>query len=76
MILALQQALKDDGVILIKGSCPGSEGDYIIVRESKKVPIGSARHKQILDHRKPKDTGDKKDAKKGADKGAAAAKKK
>jgi len=38
-------------VILIRGNFPGSEGDYCIVREAKKVSIGSARLKQIHEHR-------------------------
>lgn len=38
--LEIIQVLADDGVLLIRGSMPGSEGDYVIVRESKKRPKG------------------------------------
>ena len=34
--LEVIQVRTDDNVLLIKGSCPGSEGDYIIVRTAKK----------------------------------------
>ncbi len=49
--LEVVQVRKDDGVLLIRGSFPGSEGDYCIVREAKKIGIDSARLKQIHDHR-------------------------
>lgn len=45
--LEVIQVRKEDGVLLIRGSFPGSEGDYCIVREAKKISIGSARLKQI-----------------------------
>jgi len=50
--LEIIQVRKDDNVLLIKGGFPGSEGDYVIVREAKKISIGSARLKQIHDARK------------------------
>ena len=50
--LEIIQVLPDDNLILIRGAIPGSEGDYVVIRESKKIPRGSARHKQILDARK------------------------
>jgi hypothetical protein len=28
---------------LIKGSVPGAEGDYVIIREAKKYPVAQAR---------------------------------
>jgi hypothetical protein len=31
---------EEDNLLLIKGSCPGAEGDYVIIRESKKRPKG------------------------------------
>ncbi|HAB16866.1 MAG TPA: 50S ribosomal protein L3 [Verrucomicrobiales bacterium] len=49
--LEVVQVRKDDGVILIRGSFPGSEGDYCIVREAKKIANDSARLKQIHEHR-------------------------
>lgn len=36
--LEVVQVRTEDHVLLIKGSCPGSEGDYIIVRTAKKNP--------------------------------------
>ena len=30
--------LPEDNVILVSGSMPGAEGDYVIIRESKKKP--------------------------------------
>jgi len=50
--LEVIQVLPEDNLILIRGAIPGSEGDYVVIRESKKIPRGSARHKQILDARK------------------------
>jgi len=38
--LEVVQVRADDGVLLIKGSMPGAEGDYVIIRESKKRPKG------------------------------------
>lgn len=38
--LEVVQVINDDGVLLVKGSMPGAEGDYVIVRESKKRPKG------------------------------------
>ncbi len=72
--LEIIQVRKDDNVLLIKGGFPGSEGDYVIVREAKKISIGSARLKQIHDARKKAKevAAGKKDEKKAA---AAAAKK-
>ena len=49
--LEIVQVRKDDNVLLIRGSFPGSEGDYCIIREAKKIPIGSPRLKAIHEHR-------------------------
>ena len=38
--LQVVQVRPEDGVLLIKGSMPGAEGDYVIIRESKKRPKG------------------------------------
>jgi large subunit ribosomal protein L3 len=38
--LEVVQVRPDDGLLLVKGSTPGAEGDYIIIRESKKRPKG------------------------------------
>jgi large subunit ribosomal protein L3 len=38
--LEVVQVLPEDNLILIKGSIPGAEGDYVVIRESKKRPKG------------------------------------
>ena len=38
--LEVIQVREADNLILIKGAIPGSEGDYIVIRESKKRPKG------------------------------------
>ena len=38
--LEVIQVLPADNLILVKGSIPGAEGDYVIIRESKKRPKG------------------------------------
>jgi large subunit ribosomal protein L3 len=38
--LEVIQVREADNILLIKGSCPGAEGDYVIIRESKKRPKG------------------------------------
>lgn len=38
--LQIVQVRPEDNLLLIKGSMPGSEGDYVIIRESKKRPKG------------------------------------
>jgi len=38
--LEVIQVHEADNLLLIKGSCPGAEGDYVIIRESKKRPKG------------------------------------
>jgi large subunit ribosomal protein L3 len=38
--LEVVQVLPEDHLILIKGSIPGAEGDYVVIRESKKRPKG------------------------------------
>lgn len=76
--LEIVQVRPEENVLLIRGSFPGSEGDYCIIREAKKISIGSRRFTAIHDARKKlKDAAaagaGKKDEKKAA---AAAAKKK
>jgi large subunit ribosomal protein L3 len=71
--LEIVQVRPEDNVLLIRGNFPGSEGDYCIVREAKKLAIDSARLKAIHEARqKVKDIA----AGKKDDKKAAAAKKK
>jgi len=36
--LEIIQVRKEDGLLLIKGCMPGAEGDYVIIREAKKLP--------------------------------------
>lgn len=74
--LEIIQVRPDDNVLLIKGSIPGAEGDYVIIREAKKISKGSARMKQIHDARKKAAAGSGgDDKKKGAAKSSTAAKK-
>ena len=72
--LEIVQVRPEDNVLLIRGNFPGSEGDYCIVREAKKISIDSARLKQIHDARKK--AKDAATGKKDEKKAAAAAKKK
>jgi large subunit ribosomal protein L3 len=39
--LEVIQVRPDDNVLLIKGAIPGAKGDYVVIRESKKIPKGS-----------------------------------
>jgi large subunit ribosomal protein L3 len=72
--LEVIQVREADNVLLIKGAVPGSKGDYIVIRESKKISKDSERLKQIHAARKKATAGAGEDKKKGA-KPAAAAKK-
>ncbi len=63
--LEVIQVLEADNLLLIKGSIPGAEGDYVVIRESKKRPKGW----------KPPVTVVSKKAKAAAEKAAAAPKK-
>jgi large subunit ribosomal protein L3 len=38
--LEIVQVRPDENILLIRGSMPGAEGDYVIIRESKKRPKG------------------------------------
>ena len=38
--LQIVQVRPEDNILLIRGSMPGAEGDYVIIRESKKRPKG------------------------------------
>jgi large subunit ribosomal protein L3 len=75
--LEIIQVRTEDNVLLIRGNFPGSEGEYCVVREAKKIGINSKRHLQIHEMRKKAKeaaaAAGKKDDKKGA---AAGAKKK
>jgi large subunit ribosomal protein L3 len=41
--LEVVQVRPDDNLILIKGAIPGSKGDYVVIRESKKNRKGAAK---------------------------------
>jgi large subunit ribosomal protein L3 len=43
--LEVMQVLEQDNLLLIKGSIPGSEGDYVIIRAAKKMPKAAAKKK-------------------------------
>jgi large subunit ribosomal protein L3 len=38
--LEVIQVREADNILLIKGAIPGAEGDYVVIRESKKRPKG------------------------------------
>jgi len=46
--LEIVQVRKEENLLLIKGGLPGAEGDYVIIREAKKLPRGSERAKNRL----------------------------
>lgn len=69
--LEIIQVRPEDNVLLIRGNFPGSEGDYCIIREAKKLSIDSARLKAIHEARKKAAdaaAGKKEDKKAGAKK--------
>jgi large subunit ribosomal protein L3 len=43
--LEIIQVREQDQVLLIKGAIPGSKGDYVVIRESKKYPKTQAKTK-------------------------------
>ncbi len=46
--LQIVQVREADNLLLIKGAIPGANNDYVIIRESKKLPKDSARAKRRL----------------------------
>jgi len=42
--LEVIQVREDDNPLLIRGAIPGSKGDYVVIRESKKRPKGWKPH--------------------------------
>jgi len=48
--LQIIQVREADNLLLIKGAIPGSNNDYVIIREAKKLPKGSERAKRKLAH--------------------------
>ncbi|HTJ00980.1 MAG TPA: 50S ribosomal protein L3 [Dongiaceae bacterium] len=49
--LEVLQVREADNLLLIKGAIPGAKGDYVIIREAKKISKGSPRLKQIQEAR-------------------------
>src|ERR1041384_6421144 len=50
--LEVIQVREADNVLLIRGAIPGSNGDYVIIRESKKRPKGWKPHAQRAEAKK------------------------
>jgi large subunit ribosomal protein L3 len=50
--LEVIQVREADNVLLVKGAIPGAKGDYVVIRESKKIPKGTVRKK--VEDAKPK----------------------
>ena len=71
--LEVVQVREADNLLLVKGSTPGSEGDYIIIRESKK--LSPERVKKIREAAAARAKGGKKGAKSAEKPAAAPAKK-
>ncbi len=46
--LQIIQVREAENLLLIKGAIPGANNDYVIIRESKKLPKGSERAKRRL----------------------------
>src|SRR5205823_8264322 len=41
--LEIVQVRDEDNLLLIKGAIPGAKGDYVVIRESKKIPQGTVK---------------------------------
>jgi large subunit ribosomal protein L3 len=50
--LEVVQVREEDNVLLIRGAIPGSNGDYVIIRESKKRPKGWRPHAERAEAKK------------------------
>jgi len=73
--LEIIQVRDADNLLLIKGSIPGSEGDYVIIREAKKMSREVVARKKAIAAAKAKAAPPKKGAKAAAPKPAEPAKK-
>jgi large subunit ribosomal protein L3 len=49
--LQIIQVRDADNLLLIKGAIPGANNDYVVIRESKKLPKGSERAKRRVEVR-------------------------
>jgi large subunit ribosomal protein L3 len=47
--LEVIQVREADNLLLIKGAIPGANGDYVVIREAKKMPKGTVKHKPVAE---------------------------
>jgi large subunit ribosomal protein L3 len=52
--LEVIQVRPEDNLLLIKGAIPGSKGEYVVIRESKKIPKGTVKKVQVVSAKKAK----------------------
>jgi len=45
--LQVVEVREAENILLIKGAIPGAKGDYVIIRESKKIPKLAAAAKKV-----------------------------
>src|SRR3954463_12899104 len=50
--LEVIQVREADNVLLVKGAIPGANGDYVLIRESKKIPKGTVKKVQAAPSKK------------------------
>jgi large subunit ribosomal protein L3 len=55
--LEIIQVRPQDNLLLIKGSVPGAKGDYVVIREAKKVPKGTKKLRGVAQTPKKGKTG-------------------
>ncbi len=61
--LEVVKVLPEDQLLLVRGAIPGAKGDYVIIRESKKIPKARAQQlRQLKAEQKAKIEADKKAA--------------
>lgn len=47
--LEVIQVREADNLLLIKGAIPGANGDYVVIREAKKLPKGTVKRKPVVE---------------------------
>lgn len=52
--LEIIQVREDDNLLLVKGAIPGAKGDYVVIREAKKMPKGTKKKVQAPTPKKGK----------------------
>jgi len=52
--LEVIQVRPEENVLLIKGAIPGANGDYVVIREAKKLPKGTVKKKEVVPTKKAK----------------------